>query len=71
MRALVDMTDDQVEALDALAKRLGRSRASLIRTAIEEYLARQRRARVEDGFGLWGQRKVDGLAYERELRGEW
>lgn len=33
MRALIDMNDAQVEALDALSKRVRQSRAALIRAA--------------------------------------
>ncbi|WBO22863.1 ribbon-helix-helix protein, CopG family [Sphingomonas abietis] len=71
MRALVDMSDSQVEALDVLARRKRRSRASLIRAAIDDYLARHRHQQVEDGFGLWGERELDGLAYQEQVRGEW
>lgn len=71
MRALIDMSDAQVEALDALAKRGRQSRAALIRAAIDDYLHRHHREQVEDGFGLWGQHKVDGLAYQEKARREW
>jgi predicted transcriptional regulator len=71
MRALVDIPDDQIEALDALARRMNRSRASLIRAAIDGFLERQRQGRVEDGFGLWGRGEVDGVAYQDAARGEW
>ena len=71
MRALVDMNDVQIDALDTLAKRMRQSRAALIRAAIDEYLARHRREQVEDGFGLWGARKVIGLAYQEWTRSEW
>lgn len=71
MRALVDMSDAQVEALDSLAKQVRRSRAALIRAAIDDYLARHRREEVEGGFGLWGQCRIDGLAYQEKARREW
>lgn len=71
MRALIDMNDAQVEELDTLAKRMRQSRAALIRAAIDDYLDRHRRERVGDGFGLWGERRVDGLAYQEKARGEW
>ena len=71
MRALVDMNDAQNEALDVLAKRLKRSRAALIRAAIDDYLMRHHRQQVDDAFGLWGKRKVDGLAYQNKVRHEW
>ena len=71
MRALIDMSDAQVEALDTLAKRMRQSRAALIRTAIDDYLDRHHREQVEGGFGLWGNRTVDGLAYQEKVRDEW
>lgn len=71
MRALIDMSEAQVEALDRLAKRGRQSRASLIRAAIDDYLHRHHNEQVEDGFGLWGKRKVDGLAYQDKVRREW
>ena len=71
MRALIDINESQVEALDALAKRVRQSRAALIRAAIDDYLDRHFREQVGDGFGLWGKRKVDGLAYQEKVRGEW
>lgn len=71
MRALIDMSDAQVEALDTLAKRERKSRAALIRAAIDDYLHRHHREQVEDGFGLWGKGKVDGVAYQEKARREW
>lgn len=71
MRTLVHMSDAQVEALDALARRLRRSRAALVRAAIDDYLERHRSEQVEEGFGLWGNREVDGLAYQESARREW
>ncbi|MER8386524.1 ribbon-helix-helix domain-containing protein [Mesorhizobium sp. M0751] len=71
MRALIDLNYAQVEALDSLAKRARQSRAALIRAAIDDYLDRHHREQVEDGFGLWGKRKVDGLAHQETVRREW
>jgi metal-responsive CopG/Arc/MetJ family transcriptional regulator len=71
MRTLVDLTDHQVEALDELSKTERRSRASLIRQAIDDYLA-ERRSKLEgDAFGLWGKREVDGLSYQNKVRSDW
>jgi predicted transcriptional regulator len=65
------MNDAQVAALDSLAKEKRQSRVALIRAAIDDYLDRHRREQVADGFGLWGTKAVDGLAYQDEVRGEW
>ena len=71
MRTLVDLGDNQVEALDELSKKQKRSRAALIRQAIDDYLAKQYSKQQADAFGLWGKRKVDGLVYQEKLRSEW
>lgn len=62
MRAVIDLPEQQFEALKALAKRGKASRAELVRRALAEYLA-CRAPRLEDeAFGVWGERNVDGLA---------
>jgi len=71
MRTLVDLGDTQVQALDELSKKEKRSRAALIRQAIDDYLGKQRGRQAGDAFGLWGKRKVDGLAYQEKVRREW
>ena len=71
MRTLVDLGDSQVQALDELSKKEKRSRAALIRQAIDDYLAKRSREQEGDAFGLWGKRKVDGLVYQEKARSEW
>ena len=71
MRTLVDLGDTQLQALDELSKKEKRSRAALIRQAIDDYLAKQRDKQEGDAFGLWGKRRVDGLAYQEKVRSEW
>ena len=71
MRILTDIGDNQLQALDDLAKREKISRAALIRHAVDDLLAKHRQERQSDAFGLWGDRVVDGLAYQEKLRSEW
>jgi metal-responsive CopG/Arc/MetJ family transcriptional regulator len=71
MRILIDLGDGQIRALDELSKKEKRSRAALIRQAIDDYLRSRRNQQESDAFGLWGKRKVDGLAYQEKVRGEW
>ncbi|CAN5914825.1 ribbon-helix-helix protein, CopG family [soil metagenome] len=71
MRTLVDIGDAQIRTLDELSKQDKRSRAALIREALDDYLAKRRGSRGGDGFGLWGEGKVDGLAYQEKVRSEW
>ena len=71
MRILVDLGETQVQALDELAHKEKRSRAAVIRQAIDEYLVRRQKLEELDAFGLWGERKIDGLAYQEQVRGDW
>lgn len=71
MRTLVDIPDGQLKDLAQISKTNGQSRAAIIRDAIAAYIARHRPGRMDDAFGLWGDRKVDGLEYQKKLRSEW
>ena len=71
MRTLVDIPDQDVQALDALSARKGESRSSLIRQAVRDFLASHSATDLDLAFGLWRDRPVDGLEYERRVREEW
>jgi metal-responsive CopG/Arc/MetJ family transcriptional regulator len=70
MRTLVDLPERELAQLTALSRSRKTSRAELIRQAVTGYLA-QNRAGLEDSFGLWKDRGVDGLEYQDKLREEW
>ena len=63
--------DSQVEALDRLAKRQDRSRASLLREAVDDYLGQHRLDDEDEAFGLWSKNARDGLAFQEQARREW
>lgn len=71
MRTLIDLEEENIRALDQLAARRKRSRAALIREAVSDYLERNAVGEAGEAFGLWGNRKVDGLDYQERLRSEW
>jgi metal-responsive CopG/Arc/MetJ family transcriptional regulator len=71
MRTLVDLGDTQIQALDELSKKEKQSRAALIRQAIDDFLMKRHSGKEDDAFGLWGKRKIDGLAYQEKVRREW
>ena len=72
-RFLVDVPEEDVARLDALARAEGKSRAAVLREAVANYIAAESKQGFEKYFGLWERHgsKVDGLEYERQLRGEW
>ena len=71
MRTLVDIDEKALNALDQIARRQRVSRASLIREAVGDLLAKKQRPEEQAAFGLWGEAGFDGLAYQKALREEW
>lgn len=71
MRTIIDVPRDQLDALDAHCTREDISRAEAIRRAVARYLEEHGAADARRAFGLWRDRPVDGLTYQRALRDEW
>ncbi len=71
MRVLVDIPDENLKLLKGVTKKLAISRAEFVRRAIAISLEPHRQARKTEAFGLWSNRRVDGLKYQERLRGEW
>ena len=72
MRTLVDIPEEDIEKLDALAKRQGKSRAAEIRAAVKLYLVQNDNSNdwIERYAGLWADRDdiPDGVEYQRAMR---
>ena len=71
MRTLVTFEDEQIRALDTLARRQRVSRAELIRRAVDRFLEDKASGDDLPSFGLWDGAAGDGLAYQEKLRSEW
>ena len=71
MRAIIELPEEQVRQLADVCRRENVSRAEVIRRAIAGYLDARHLSDREDAFGIWRDRNVDGLRYERRLRREW
>lgn len=71
MRTLVDIPEAQLRRLDSRARRDGRSRAALIREAVDKMLGPEETLSIDDVYGLWGDHAVDGLQYQQAIRSEW
>ena len=70
MRMLVDLPEAELERLNVLSRTRKVSRAELIRQAVAGYLE-QNKAGLEESFGLWKKKGVDGVKYQERLRSEW
>lgn len=69
MRTIVDIPPADIRRLDRLAKSQRVSRTKLVRQAVAEFTARN--CEAPDVFGLWRDRNIDGVEYQRGLRAEW
>ena len=70
-RILIDLPDAQLQALAAIMRTERRSRAAIVRDAIQAYVERHAAHDGPPVFGLWKDRGVDGLAYQEARRAEW
>lgn len=71
MRTLVDIPEEDIALLDALAARDKRSRAAAIREAVRLYLVNSASNDwIARGYGYWADRDDidDGLAYQTAIR---
>ena len=71
MRTVIDVPDALIESLDQFGALEQRSRASLIREAITQYLKVKSIPAADEAFGLWKKREVDGVQYQKSLRDKW
>ena len=72
VRTIIELPEDQLQALDGICRRDEISRAEAIRQAVA-LLVRHRGVGASGvAFGLWrGKRRIDGLRYQEQVRSEW
>lgn len=72
MRILVDVSQQQVSELNALAKRTGKARAAVIREALDNHVAANRPS-ILSYKGLWADNPdtQDVQGYLDKIRSEW
>jgi len=71
MRTIVNIPEHDIQALDQLCRKEHMPRAAAIRKAVEDYLRLHTQTEQDAAFGLWKEKKQDGLAYQLALRDEW
>ncbi len=73
MRTLVDIPEKHLTDLRRIGEAKKRSRAALIREAIDAYVVANKpnTKPIDEAFGLWKDKKIDSLEYQRKLRDEW
>ena len=71
MRTIIEVPDDIIKNLDRVSKQEQKSRAAVVREAIQLYLDKKQVVSSEVAFGLWKKRVEDGLQYQKKIRAEW
>jgi Arc/MetJ-type ribon-helix-helix transcriptional regulator len=74
VRTIIDLPEDQIEALDELCRREKISRAEAVRRAVSQLLPKTKSNwRNHPAVGLWKGRKskIDSVEYVRRIRREW
>ena len=70
MRTIIDLPEDQVNALAELCKLECISRAEAVRRALSDMLVKKKIRSREQAFGTW-QKRGDGRKIVETLRKEW
>ena len=70
MRTVVNLPEEDLKAIKAIARREKVSQAEAIRRAVKAYLASNAPEPDPAAFGIWAGR-TEGLQYQEALREEW
>ncbi|HET7317191.1 MAG TPA: ribbon-helix-helix protein, CopG family [Sphingomicrobium sp.] len=72
-RILADLPDDDIKWLDRLAEEQGKSRAAVLREAVDAYRHESAKEGIERYFGIWKDRTDigDAVEWQRRERASW
>ncbi len=74
VRTLITIEDQQLKKLDQIARKNKQSRASLVREAIDQFVAKKEptwKEIVARTAGIWKHKNIDTDTYLKQLRSEW
>lgn len=71
MRTIIEIPEEVIRNLDKLGKQQSKSRAAIIREAIQLYLETRELRNSDAAFGVWRNKGKEGLKYQEQLRSEW
>ena len=78
MRTIVDLPEDQIQALDSMGEKYDLSRAELVRRAVADYLEGESKAaksKLDQYYGILKGNPtafdgLDGLSWQKRMRAE-
>jgi metal-responsive CopG/Arc/MetJ family transcriptional regulator len=71
MRTIIEVPAEVIRNLDKVGDQLCKSRAAIIREAIQLYLETRHVPHSDAAFGIWRGKGKEGLTYQEQLRSEW
>jgi metal-responsive CopG/Arc/MetJ family transcriptional regulator len=72
MRTIIDLPDEQIEALKVIGEINKKSRAELVRQAVAAYIQQHNTVEPADAFGILKDAEIDDpVLYQQKLRDEW
>jgi metal-responsive CopG/Arc/MetJ family transcriptional regulator len=71
MRTIVDLPDEQLEALARLCAKQEISRAEAVRRAVDRLIKESKSEQKDVGFGIWKHKKMESCRFVEKLRNEW
>ena len=71
MRTIVDIPEEQLNALAQLCEQQKISRAEAVRRAVDRLLKESATAKKDTGFGLWKNKRIESRKFVDKLRSEW
>lgn len=71
MRTIIEVPEEVIRNLDRVGNQQRKSRAAIIREAIQLYLKTKELRDSDAAFGIWRRKGKEGLKYQEQLRSEW
>lgn len=71
MRTIIEVPAEVIQNLDKVGNQQRKSRAAIIREAIQQYLEGRELRNSDAAFGVWKGKGKEGLKYQEQLRSEW
>ena len=71
MRTIIELPDEQAQALSVLCRDENISRAEAVRRGVALLLEKQHANGRDQAFGAWKKKKIDSRKFVASLRREW
>lgn len=71
MRTIVDIPDEQLDALAIFCRKQKISRAEAVRQAVNRLLKESASPPKDLGFGVWKHKRISSRKFVDKLRSEW